>query len=74
MLSTGKHVHTKSYILMNSSITRKSDGTNIVLLTLIWVGGVILPRKFSLIVTFYLTKTENIIEKFLTQLSHYSFE
>ena len=48
MLSTGKHVHTKSYILVNSNITRKSDGTNIVLLTLIWVGGVILPCWFSL--------------------------
>ena len=29
---------------------------------------------FSLIVTFYLTKTENRTEKSLTQLSHYFFE
>ena len=43
MLSTEKHVHAKSYILVNSNITRKFDGTNIVLLTLISVGGVIPP-------------------------------
>ena len=29
---------------------------------------------FSLIVTFYLTKTENRTKKYLTQLSHYCFE
>ena len=29
---------------------------------------------FSLITTFYLTKTENRTEKSLTQLSHYCFE
>ena len=29
---------------------------------------------FSLIVTFYLTKTENRTQKSLTQLSHYCFE
>ena len=31
-------------------------------------------RMFSLIVIFYLTKTENIIKKSLTQLPHYCFE
>ena len=40
-LSPGKHVHAKSYILVNSNITQRFDGTNIVLLTLISVGGAI---------------------------------
>ena len=31
-------------------------------------------HRFSLIVTFYLTKTENKTKKSLTQLSHYFFE
>ena len=37
-------------------------------------SGHIVCNLFSLIVTFYLTKTENRTEKSLTQLSHYCFE
>ena len=32
MLSTGEHAYAKSYILVNSNVTRNFDRTNIVLL------------------------------------------
>ena len=37
-------------------------------------GQIVCKIYFSLIVTFYLTKTENRPKKSLTQLSHYCFE
>ena len=37
-------------------------------------GRIVCKTYFSLLITFYLTKTENRTKKSLTQLSHYCFE
>ena len=56
-----------SLLFFQFTATMKQSGSRI-------LDAYSVKLKFSLIVTFYLTKTENRAKKSLTQLSHYCFE